>query len=88
MEPAVTRMCDGHQEPDEASVAKWIGPAGCKYWNQLRRFIDASHPGVFQPDWWFGGKRFGCALRYKKSKSFCNLIPENGRFQLLLVFGR
>ena len=88
MNSAVTRMCDGHKEPDDASVAKWIGTAGCKYWNQLRRFIDASYPGVFHPDWWFGGKRFGWSLRYKKSKSFCNLIPEKVQFKLLLVFGR
>ena len=35
----------------------------------------------------FGGKNWGWYLRYKKSKSFLNLIPERGRFKALLVFG-
>jgi len=48
----------------------------------------ANYPGTFAPDWWFGGKRFGWSLRYKKSKSFCNLIPEKGQTKVLLVFGR
>ena len=52
-----------------------------------RSFIQSRYPGVFETKWWFGGKKFGWSLRFKKSKSFCNLIPERGQFTVLLVFG-
>ncbi len=32
-------------------------------------------------------KKHGWSVRYKKSKSFCTLIPEKGRCLLLIVFG-
>jgi hypothetical protein len=87
MNPWDLRMLDGKTTPDSASAAKWIGPA-YKHWTRIQRFIEANYPGVFAPDWWFGGKRFGWSLRYKKSKSFCNLIPEKGRMMVMLTFGR
>src|SRR5512140_1760047 len=83
----VTRMVNGARQPTPAQVADWVGPASYKRWKTLTDFIDAHYPGVFETKWWFGGARFGWTLRYKKSKSFCNLIPERGRFRLLLVFG-
>jgi hypothetical protein len=43
---------------------------------------------VFTPDWMFGGKRYGWGLRFRKSKSFCTLIPERGRPVVQIVFGR
>lgn len=38
-------------------------------------------------EWLFGGKKYGWALRYKKSKSFCTLIPEKGQIKIQIVFG-
>lgn len=87
MNPWDLRMLDGKQMPDGASVAEWTGP-GYRHWTRLERFIEANYPGVFAPDWWFGGKRFGWSMRYKKSKSLCNLIPEKGRMLVMLSFGR
>lgn len=81
-------MSVGSTIPSDRSVAEWIGSKNHKYWAHVVRFIEAAYPGVFRPDWWFGGMKFGWALRYKKSKSFCNLIPEKDQFRLLLVFGR
>lgn len=46
-----------------------------------------NYPDVFTPEWLYGGKKHGWSLRYKKSKSFCTLIPEKDRFLLLIVFG-
>ena len=82
-----TRMVDGVRPPTAAQVADWIGAASSKRWKALTDFIDDHYPGVFETKWLFGGAKHGWALRYKKSKSFCNLIPERGRFKLLLVFG-
>ena len=54
----------------------------------LREIHDPTkYPDVFTPEWLFGGKKHGWSLRYKKSKSFCTLIPEKNRFALLIVFG-
>ncbi len=81
------RMIDPKKEPTPASVAKWIGSKNHKRWKNIVQFIDANYPDVFEQKWCYGGKKFGWALRYKKSKSFCNLIPEKNCFKLLLVFG-
>jgi len=81
------RMLDPAGPPDPAEVTEWIGARSSKRWADLTEFIRTQYPDVFETDWWFGGKKFGWSLRYKKSKSFCNLIPERGRFMVLLVFG-
>jgi hypothetical protein len=80
-------MLDAKKEPNAISVSKWIGQRNYKRWTQIIRFIESNYPDIFETKWWFGGKKYGWALRYKKSKSFCNLIPEKNRFKILLVFG-
>lgn len=81
------RMLDAAKEPDSVQVAEWIGSQSSARWTELTDFIQARYRGVFETKWWFGGKKFGSSLRFKKSKSFCNLIPERGQFKVLLVFG-
>jgi hypothetical protein len=81
------RMLDAAKEPDAVEVAQWIGSQNSVRWTELTEFIQSRYPGVFETKWWFGGKKFGWSLRFKKSKSFCNLIPEQGQFKVLLVFG-
>ncbi len=80
-------MVEGEKEPDVASVRGWIGARNYRRWMMLRAFIDESYPGVFTPDWIFGGKKHGWGLRFKKSKSFCMLIPEHNRLLVQIVFG-
>jgi len=81
------RMLDGSTQPDAASVAKWVGAENHKRWRHLTEFIEANYPGVFTPEWLFGGKKHGWWLRLKKSKSFCSLIPERNRLLVLIVLG-
>ncbi len=50
-------------------------------------WIEGSYPDVFVPEWIYGGRKHGWSLRFKRSKSFCTLIPEKGRFALLIIFG-
>lgn len=80
-------MVDRGKEPDPQSVAAWIGAENYQRWVSTIQFIETNYPGVFQPDWLFGGKKHGWSLRFKKSKSFCTLIPELNQFMLLIVFG-
>jgi len=82
-----TRMTDGTRTPDAKSVSAWIGSENHRRWTRLLQYIERSYPGVFVPEWLFGGKRHGWGLRFKKSKSFCTLIPERRRLVVLIVFG-
>ncbi len=81
------RMLDGSRQPDAESVAAWLGASEYKHWTRLLEFIEVNYPGVFTPDWIFGGKKYGWGLRFKKSKSFCTLIPERNRLVVQIVFG-
>jgi hypothetical protein len=80
-------MLDGSRQPDARSVAAWLGVSEYKHWTRLLEFIEVNYPGVFTPDWIFGGKKYGWGLRFKKSKSFCTLIPERNRLVVQIVFG-
>jgi hypothetical protein len=82
------RMLEGGREPDAESVAQWLGVGEYRRWTRLVEFIDSNYPGVFTPDWIFGGKKYGWGLRFKKSKSFCTLIPERNQLVVQIVFGR
>jgi hypothetical protein len=81
------RMLEGSRQPDAESVAAWLGASEHRHWTRLLEFIEMNYPGVFTPDWIFGGKKYGWGLRFKKSKSFCTLIPERNRFVVQIVFG-
>lgn len=81
------RMLDGGKPPEPRQVAEWIGSKGSAHWAELTEFIESQYPGVLDRTWWFGGKKWGWSLRFKKSRSLCNLIPERGQFKALLVFG-
>jgi hypothetical protein len=87
MNESTTRMADPGVPPTESAVADWVGENAYKYWKLIAQLIEQSYPGVFAPEWLFGGKKHGWSQRYKKNKSFCTLIPERGRFSLLIVFG-
>jgi hypothetical protein len=81
------RMVDRTTEPDASIISEWIGAKNYKRWVHIVRFIETGYPGVFTPDWIFGGRKYGWGLRYKKSKSFCTLLPEKNRLKIQIVFG-
>lgn len=88
MEAIPVRLIDKSSIPNEKTVAKFIGTDNYKRWKRLLKFIVENYEGVFkQNEWLYGGKKWGWYLRFKKSKSFCQLIPEKNKFMLLIVFG-
>jgi hypothetical protein len=87
MNESCGRMTQPGTPPSDLEIAAWIGKKAYKYWKHVTHLIERSYPGVFVPEWLFGGEKHGWSLRYKKSKSFCTLIPEKNRFALLIVFG-
>jgi hypothetical protein len=80
-------MTQPDNPPGDSEIAEWVGDKAYEYWKHVTRFIERNYPNIFIPEWLFGGKKHGWSLRYKKSKSFCTLIPEKDRFSLLIVFG-
>lgn len=82
-----TRMTAGTRPPGVKNVSAWIGSQNHQRWTRLLQYIERSYAGVFVPEWLFGGKKHGWGLRFKKSKSFCTLIPERNRMSVLIVFG-
>jgi hypothetical protein len=73
--------------PSQQQLESWLGKKAYGFWQQAMKLIAVRHPGVFTPEWLFGGKRHGWSVRYKKNKSFCTMAPEKGRCLLVVVFG-
>jgi hypothetical protein len=82
------RITDKLAPPDDSAVCDWIGPEAFEHWAELRNWIEAFYPGVFAPDWLYGGKKRGWSLRYRKTKAFCTFLPEYRQFSVLVVLGR
>ena len=80
-------MVAGDRPPSKEELGSWMGAKAYGLWGRVSAWIAESYPKVFTPEWLFGGKKHGWSLRYKKSKSFCTLIPEKNRFMILIVFG-
>jgi hypothetical protein len=82
------RISEKSSPPDVRAVRNWMGPEAFEHWVELQNWIDAFYPGVFAPDWLYGGKKRGWSLRYKKTKAFCTLLPAHREFSVLVVLGR
>ncbi len=87
METETGRITDSDSFPDDKKIKDWIGAEAFAYWQELEGWINQKYPEIFNPQWLYGGKKHGWALRYKKNKSFCTFVPERNRFKLLIVFG-
>ena len=81
------RIVEPGQPPSPALLKSWMGGKAYGFWTNVSEWIAKNYPDVFTPEWLFGGKKYGWYLRYKKSKSFCSLIPERHQFVILIVFG-
>ena len=81
------RLTELREPPTLKQVESWIGRRAYGFWTRVSNMIARNYPDVFTPEWLFGGKKHGWSLRYKKSKSFCTLIPQKNCFLLLIVLG-
>ena len=81
------RITDKSAPPDDNAVRQWIAAGAFEHWAELRNWIDDFYPGVFVPDWLYGGKNRGWSLRYKKTKAFCALVPEYRRLSAVGMGG-
>lgn len=81
------RMTGRSAPPDDSAVRDWLGPEAFGHWTELRTWINEFYPGVFAPDWLYGGKNRGWSLRYMKTKAFTTMVPEYRRFSAVVVMG-
>lgn len=81
------RLTDRSTQPTPNDVATFIGAQNYNRWTDLLEFIDARYSGVFTGEWLYGGQKHGWTLRFKKSRSFCTLVPERDSLKVLVVFG-
>lgn len=82
------RINDKSAPPDDSTVRDWIGTEAFEHWSALRRWIDESYPGVFTPEWLYGGRTRGWVLRYKKTRALCTLLPGYMSLSVQVVLGR
>jgi len=89
METNENRLINPIKVPSEKEIAKWVGKENFKRWKMVLKFIHSNYEGIFKEnDWIFGGKKHGWSLRFKRSKSFCTLIPERDHMLIVIVFGK
>ena len=81
------RLVEKSRRPTAESVAAFLGAEAAGRWSRLLDYIESTYPGGFEGEWLFGGARHGWSLRFKKSRSFCTLVPERDCLKVLLVFG-
>jgi hypothetical protein len=87
MDEKSLRMVERGKQPGLPEVRAWIGAKAYARWERVTLMIAERYPGIFVPEWLYGGKKHGWSLRYKKGRSFCTLIPEKGCLKLVIVFG-
>ena len=87
MSESSPRLTEAGSPPTPGQLESWLGKKAFGFWRQVEQMIAERYPGVFVPEWLYGGKKHGWSVRYKKSKSFCTMIPEKGRCLMLIVFG-
>lgn len=81
------RITDKTSTPSAETIRDWLGPEAFAQWVELQSWIEESYPGVFTPEWLYGGQKKGWSLRYKKTKAFCTFLPEYRRLSVVVVFG-
>jgi hypothetical protein len=79
------RMLDKENQPSQQAMVAYIGEAAAA-WDDITAFLAENYD--FTPETVFGGKKYGWAIRYRRSgKTLCTLFPEKGAFTVLVVLG-
>jgi hypothetical protein len=80
------RMLDKEKMPTAKDIADYLGKDAAEAWGDLTAFLAENYN--FTPETVFGGRKYGWAIRYRRSgKSLCTLHPEKGAFTVLVVLG-
>ncbi|NDV95718.1 DUF3788 family protein [Dysgonomonas sp. 521] len=74
--------------PDIAEIRKFIkSKKAVKAFDTLLEFLDNNYN--FEQEIYFGGKKFGVMLRYRKNgKTLVSIFPEKNAFSIILIYGK
>jgi len=74
--------------PDLAELRSFIkSKKAIKAFDSLLDFLDTNYN--FEQQIFFGGKKFGVMLRYRKNgKTLVSIFPEKNAFSVVLVYGK
>lgn len=83
-----SRLLNSEITPDYENIIQFIGRRKVQNtWIDLLAFIDNSYN--LDKKILFGGKKYGWAVQYKKSKkTIVTIFPERESFTVLLIFGK
>ena len=59
MNETTLRMTESGKPPTPSQIAAWIGRDTYGFWKRVTQLIEQYYPGVFSPQWLFGGKKHG-----------------------------
>lgn len=80
------RMLDKKNQPTVKDITDYLGKDASEAWEDITTFLAENYN--FTPETVFGGKKYGWAIRYRRSgRSLCTLHPEKGAFTVLVVLG-
>ena len=80
------RMLDEKSRPSDRKILRVVGKKA-PLWKELRSYIANQYDHT--PELVFGGKKYGWAVRYRKSgKTLLTLFPEEEAFTALIVLGK
>jgi hypothetical protein len=57
------KMTNPEGPPTASEVEDWIGRQASKLWWRVTDSIERNYPGVFVPEWLYGGQKHGWSLR-------------------------
>jgi hypothetical protein len=79
------RLLNKEKRPSKEEIVKTIGERS-SLWLELHKFVEENYD--FSPELVFFTKKYGWAIRYRKSgKTLGYFFPEDNAFSVLLVLG-
>ena len=78
-------MLNKSERPSESQIIKFIGSRVDLWWH-IHKYVHGNYD--FRPELIFFTKKYGWAIRYRKSgKTLCYFFPEDDAFSILIVLG-
>ncbi len=78
------RMLDKTKSPGGEEIQAFIGQPLGELWSQLDQYLKDIYQTEPEPSY---SPKSGWSFRYRRTRPLCEIIPENGRFTVLVVLG-
>jgi hypothetical protein len=76
------RITAAGTEPGDSLLAEWLGTESYERWKAVTTFIEQNYPGIFSPNWIYGGKKHGWRFHPERPETYTlrETQGEDGRF--------